>query len=29
MRELLTGMLKLHDAHLDLLDVKIVNRAVK
>ncbi len=29
MRELLTGMLKLYDAHLDLLDVKIVNRAVK
>jgi uncharacterized protein (TIGR00730 family) len=29
MRELLTGMLKLHDARLDLLDVKIVNRAVK
>ena len=29
MRELLTGLLKLHDAHLDLLDVKIVNRAVK
>lgn len=29
MTELLTGLLKLHDAHLDLLDVKIVNRAVK
>ncbi|MBS0183380.1 MAG: LOG family protein [Nitrospira sp.] len=29
MAELLTGLLKLHDAHLDLLDVKIVNRAVK
>jgi uncharacterized protein (TIGR00730 family) len=29
MRELLTGLLKLHDARLDLLDVKIVNRAVK
>ena len=29
MRELLAGLLKLHDAHLDLLDVKIVNRAVK
>lgn len=29
MKELLTGLLKLHDAHLDLLDVKIVNRAVK
>ena len=29
MRELLTGVLKLHDADLDLLDVKIVNRAVK
>ncbi|MDX2251926.1 MAG: LOG family protein [Nitrospira sp.] len=29
MKELLTGVLKLHDAHLDLLDVKIVNRAVK
>lgn len=29
MRELLTGLLKLHDTHLDLLDVKIVNRAVK
>ncbi|MBM4125960.1 MAG: LOG family protein [Nitrospira sp.] len=28
-KELLTGVLKLHDAHLDLLDVKIVNRAVK
>ncbi|MDH5348878.1 MAG: cytochrome D ubiquinol oxidase subunit II, partial [Nitrospira sp.] len=29
MRELLMGLLKLNDAHLDLLDVKIVNRAVK
>jgi uncharacterized protein (TIGR00730 family) len=29
MRELLTGLLKLHEAQLDLLDVKIVNRAVK
>jgi uncharacterized protein (TIGR00730 family) len=29
MTELLTGLLKLHDANLDLLDVKIVNRAVK
>ncbi len=29
MTELLTGLLKLHDAHLDLLDLKIVNRAVK
>ncbi|WHZ28026.1 MAG: hypothetical protein OJF51_002824 [Nitrospira sp.] len=29
MTELLTGLLKLHEAHLDLLDVKIVNRAVK
>ncbi len=29
MKELLTGLLKLHDAHLDLLDLKIVNRAVK
>jgi uncharacterized protein (TIGR00730 family) len=29
MKELLTGVLKLHDAQLDLLDVKIVNRAVK
>jgi len=28
-KELLTGLLKLHDAHLDLLDLKIVNRAVK
>ena len=28
-KELLTGVLKLHDAHLDLLDMKIVNRAVK
>jgi uncharacterized protein (TIGR00730 family) len=29
MSDLLTGLLKLHDARLDLLDVKIVNRAVK
>ncbi len=29
MKELLAGLLKLHDAHLDLLDLKIVNRAVK
>jgi len=29
MRELLMGLLKLNDAHLDLLDIKIVNRAVK
>jgi uncharacterized protein (TIGR00730 family) len=29
MKELLTGFLKLNDAHLDLLDIKIVNRAVK
>jgi uncharacterized protein (TIGR00730 family) len=29
MKELLTGLLKLHDARLDLLDLKIVNRAVK
>jgi uncharacterized protein (TIGR00730 family) len=29
MSELLTGLLKLYDAHLDILDVKIVNRAVK
>lgn len=29
MKELLTGLIKLHDANLDLLDVKIVNRAVK
>jgi uncharacterized protein (TIGR00730 family) len=29
MKELLTGLIKLHDSHLDLLDVKIVNRAVK
>lgn len=28
-KELLGGLLKLHDAHLDLLDLKIVNRAVK
>ncbi len=29
MKELLSGLFKLHDAHLDLLDLKIVNRAVK
>ena len=29
MKELLAGLFKLHDAHLDLLDLKIVNRAVK
>ena len=29
MRELMTGLLKLHEAQLDLLDVKIINRAVK
>lgn len=29
MAELLTGLLKLHDARLELLDLKIVNRAVK
>lgn len=29
MKELLAGMLRLHDAHLDALDLKIVNRAVK
>lgn len=29
MKELLTGFLKLNDTHLDLLDIKIVNRAVK
>src|SRR5690349_20176846 len=28
-KEILAGMLKLHDAHLDSLDLKIVNRAVK
>lgn len=28
-KELLAGLLKLHDAHLDLLDLKIVNRAIK
>src|SRR5215510_7435761 len=27
--EILAGMLKLHDAHLDTLDLKIVNRAIK
>ncbi len=25
MKELLAGMLKIHDAHLDLLDLKILN----
>ncbi len=29
MKELLVGMLRLHDSHLDVLDLKIVNRAVK
>lgn len=29
MKELLAGMLKLHDAHLNVLDLKIVNRALK
>lgn len=29
MKELFAGLIKLHDSHLDLLDVKIVNRAVK
>jgi len=29
MKELLAGVIKLHDSHLDLLDIKIVNRAVK
>lgn len=29
MKELLIGFLKLHDSHLDLLDLKIINRAVK
>ncbi|MBX3327886.1 MAG: LOG family protein [Nitrospira sp.] len=29
MRELLAGLLKLHEAQLDLLDIKIVNRAIK
>ena len=29
MKELLAGLIKLHDSRLDLLDVKIVNRAVK
>ncbi len=29
MKELLCGLLKLHDSHLELLDLKIVNRAVK
>lgn len=28
-KEILAGMLKLHDAHLDTLDLKIVNRAIK
>jgi uncharacterized protein (TIGR00730 family) len=29
MKELLAGTLRLHDSHLDVLDLKIVNRAVK
>jgi uncharacterized protein (TIGR00730 family) len=29
MKELLAGTLRLHDSHLDILDLKIVNRAVK
>jgi len=29
MKELLVGTLRLHDSHLDILDLKIVNRAVK
>ncbi|MEK7237634.1 MAG: LOG family protein, partial [Nitrospirota bacterium] len=29
MKELLVGTLRLHDSHLDALDLKIVNRAVK
>lgn len=29
MKELLTGLIKLHDSQLDVLDIKIVNRAVK
>jgi uncharacterized protein (TIGR00730 family) len=29
MKELLIGTLRLHDSHLDILDLKIVNRAVK
>src|ERR1041384_5382519 len=29
MKELLAGTLRLHDSHLELLDLKIVNRAVK
>ncbi len=29
MKELLAGVLKVHDSHLDLLDIKILNRAVK
>jgi hypothetical protein len=28
-KEILIGMLKLHDAHLEPLDLKIVNRAIK
>jgi hypothetical protein len=28
-KEILVGMLKLHDAHLEPLDLKIVNRAIK
>ena len=29
MKELLAGTLRLHDSHLDILDLKFVNRAVK
>ncbi|MEK7350459.1 MAG: cytochrome D ubiquinol oxidase subunit II, partial [Nitrospirota bacterium] len=29
MKELLAGTLRLHSSHLDILDLKIVNRAVK
>ena len=29
MKELFAGLIKLHDSHLDVLDIKIVNRAVK
>ena len=29
MKELLAGTLRLHDSRLDILDLKIVNRAVK
>ena len=28
-KEILVGMLKLHDAHLEPLDLKIINRAIK